>query len=87
MHEGVLCCRGANGLMVRYVDMGEAKIKLKEVHEWPCGASDANLYRRVQRQGYYWPDLAKDDVTNAQSFLPQTNVILLTYQATGGNLY
>lgn len=66
MYQGILYYRGPGGLLARCVDLKEAKIKLQLVHEKSCGTGDVSLYRRLQRQGYYWPAMSKD-ATEAQS--------------------
>jgi hypothetical protein len=38
----------------------QQKDLIEEVHELVCGTTrPVNLYRRLQRQGDYWPDMAK----------------------------
>ncbi|KAI8567934.1 hypothetical protein RHMOL_Rhmol02G0159700 [Rhododendron molle] len=60
IYQGVLYYRGSGGLLARCVGEEEAKIKVQEVHEQSCGTGDISLYRRLQRQGYYWPTMATD---------------------------
>ncbi|KAF7142245.1 hypothetical protein RHSIM_Rhsim05G0166400 [Rhododendron simsii] len=51
---------GSGGLLARCIGEEEAKVKIQEVHERSCGTRDVSLYRRLQRQGYYWPNMATD---------------------------
>ncbi|KAI8530216.1 hypothetical protein RHMOL_Rhmol11G0038700 [Rhododendron molle] len=60
IYQGVLYYRGSGGLLARCIGEEEAKIKVQEVHEQSCGTGDITLYRRLQRQGYYWPTMATD---------------------------
>lgn len=41
----------------------EAQEKLREIHKKTCGENDITLYRRVQRQGCYWPTMKNDAAT------------------------
>lgn len=38
----------------------EANEELQRVHELLCGINDVSLYRRLHRQGYYWPEMGKE---------------------------
>lgn len=40
--------------------MVKATEELKHVHVLSCGDNDINLYKRLQRQGYYWLKMSKD---------------------------
>ncbi|KAG5552838.1 hypothetical protein RHGRI_010819 [Rhododendron griersonianum] len=60
IYQGVLYYRGSGGLLARCIGEEEAKVKVQEVHERSCGTGDASLYRRLQRQGYYWPTMVTD---------------------------
>ncbi|CAL5396957.1 unnamed protein product [Camellia sinensis] len=57
IYQGVLYYRGPGGLLARCIDLTEAKTKLEGVHNRSCGTGDMSLYRRLQRQGYYWNSL------------------------------
>ncbi|PSS36073.1 Ribonuclease [Actinidia chinensis var. chinensis] len=37
-----------------------AQEKMKQVHEQTCGDTETFLYHRMQRQGYYWPEMLRD---------------------------
>ncbi|GMP78570.1 hypothetical protein CsSME_00034472 [Camellia sinensis var. sinensis] len=77
IYQGVLYYRGPGGLLARCIDLVEAKSKLEGVHDRSCGTGDASLYRRLQRQGYYWPTMAKETnelqgkCTKCQEFPPK----------------
>ena len=48
------------GVLARCLSPGESTKRLKEVHEKSCGPSGSvSLYRRLQRLGYYWPEMGK----------------------------
>ena len=51
---------GSGGVLGQCIEGNEAKESLMEVLEKTCGTGDGSLYLRVQRQGYYWPSMAKD---------------------------
>ena len=49
------------GILSRCVGHEEVQRKLKEVHGRTCGFyGEINLYCRLQRTGFYWPDMGKD---------------------------
>ena len=49
------------GVLSRCMGQEEAQRKLKEVHDKTCGSYGVvNLYRRLQRAGFYWPSMGKD---------------------------
>ena len=49
------------GVLARYISIQEAKRKLIEVHEKTCeGGGGISLYRRLQRLGYYWPNMSRE---------------------------
>ena len=49
------------GILSRCVGQEEAQRKLREVHDRTCGfCGEVNLYRRLQRAGFYWPSMGKD---------------------------
>ncbi|KAF7129158.1 hypothetical protein RHSIM_Rhsim10G0123600 [Rhododendron simsii] len=58
--EAIKAALGSGGLLARCIGEEEAKVKIQEVHERSCGTRDVSLYRRLQRQGYYWPNMATD---------------------------
>ena len=62
------------GVLPRCLSLGESTKWLKEVHEKSCGPSGfVSLYRRLQRLGYYWPEMSKqaaivqEQCTNCQN--------------------
>ena len=59
--RGELYCRMLDGVLSRCVGQEKAQRKLKEVHVKTCGSCrEVNLYRRLQRAGFYWPSMGKD---------------------------
>lgn len=58
--QGELYRKNPSGYLSRCIGPDEAKGKLEAMHGKTCGASDIPLYRRVQREGYFWPDMARD---------------------------
>ena len=39
-------------------------MKLEELHTQACGVAEkVSLYRRMQRMGYYWPNMNKEAAT------------------------
>ncbi|KAG5524128.1 hypothetical protein RHGRI_030950 [Rhododendron griersonianum] len=58
--RGELYYRGPQGWIARCVGLGEVKTKLRQIHDKTCGENEISLYRRVQRQGYYWPSMKED---------------------------
>ena len=49
------------GVLSRCVGLEEAQRKLKEIHDKTCGScEEVSLYRRLQRAGFYWPNMGKD---------------------------
>ncbi|GMP96894.1 hypothetical protein CsSME_00045332 [Camellia sinensis var. sinensis] len=58
--QGELYFRGGTGFLARCVGQQEASFRLQQIHEKSCGDGDISLYRRIQRQGYYWPEMEKD---------------------------
>ena len=59
--RGELYRRMPNGVLSRCVGHEEAQRKLKEVHDKICkSCGEVNLYRRLQRVGFYWPSMGKD---------------------------
>ena len=52
------------GVLARCLSPGESTKQLKEVHEKSCGPSGSvSFYRRLQRLGYYWPEMGKQAAT------------------------
>ena len=68
------------GVLARCLSPGKSTKRLKEVHEKSCGPSSSiSLYRRLQRLGYYWPEmenklpLSKSNVLTAKILLIRWN--------------
>uniref|UniRef100_A0A2N9HWS0 Integrase catalytic domain-containing protein n=1 Tax=Fagus sylvatica TaxID=28930 RepID=A0A2N9HWS0_FAGSY len=58
---GDLYRRLPGGVLARCVNLQEAAKKLTEVHEKSCEFRDGvSLYRRLQRLGYFWPNMSKE---------------------------
>ncbi|KAH7841612.1 hypothetical protein Vadar_032086 [Vaccinium darrowii] len=57
---GDLYYRGTQGWLSRCLGPTEAAKRLKKVHDRTCGEGEIAFYRRVQCQGYYWPEMAAD---------------------------
>ena len=73
--RGEFYCRMSSGFLPRCVGQEEAQRKLKEVHDKTCGfCGEVNLYRRLQRAGFYWPSMGKD--------VDQVQIQCETYQLT-----
>ncbi|CAL8992919.1 unnamed protein product [Prunus brigantina] len=48
------------GVLTRCVGVAEARRRLQEVHDATCTLEPIiSLYRRLQRKGYYWPEMKK----------------------------
>lgn len=58
--EGQLYYRGSGGILAPAISEEEGKVELERIHESTCADNDISLYRRIQRQGYFWPSMAKD---------------------------
>ena len=56
------------GILARCAGHREAQKKLEEVHSRTCGfCREVSLYRRLQRVGFYWPNMRKEaDQTQSQ---------------------
>ena len=68
--SGDLYRRLPGGVLARCISLEEAEEKLFEVHEKTCGdGGAANLYRRLQRLGYFWPNMSAE-ATEIQSQCP-----------------
>ena len=53
--------RMPGGVLSRCVGQEKAQRKLKEVHDKTCGScGEVSLYWRLQRAGFYWPNMGKD---------------------------
>lgn len=62
--EGELYKRLPGGILSRYINENEGKLRLEELHTQVCGTSEKiSLYRRMQRMGYYWPNMNKEAAT------------------------
>ena len=52
------------GILSRCINEKEGKLKLEELHTQAYGIVEKiNLYRRMQRMGYYWPNMNKEATT------------------------
>ena len=59
--NGDLFFKGAEGLLIKCVSKQEGLTLLHKLHYEICGVDlDVNLYRRLQRLGIFWPDMAND---------------------------
>ena len=59
--SGDLYRRLPGGVLARCVSLQEGTRKLEEVHEKSCDfEGGVSLYRRLQRLGYFWPDMSKE---------------------------
>ncbi|KAG5540845.1 hypothetical protein RHGRI_020924 [Rhododendron griersonianum] len=58
--RGELYYRGPQGWLARCIDAKEAEEVLDRIHIDNCADNKIALYRRIQRQGYYWPTMKKD---------------------------
>jgi ribonuclease HI len=59
--SGDLYRRLSRGILARCVSLQEGTEKLQEVHERSCELEgEVNLYRRLQRLGYFWPNMSKE---------------------------
>lgn len=59
--KGVLYHRQPDGALARCLGRAEATETLNKVHKDVCGQTlDVTLYRRLQRLGYYWPEMSKE---------------------------
>ena len=62
--EGELYRRLPGGILSRCINEKEGKLKLEELHTQACGIVEKiSLYRRMQRMGYYWPNMNKEAAT------------------------
>jgi hypothetical protein len=61
--SGDLYRRLPGGILARCVSPQEGTRKLQEIHEKSCELEDGvSLYRRLQRLGYFWPDMSKEAI-------------------------
>ncbi|XP_028101955.1 uncharacterized protein LOC114301227 [Camellia sinensis] len=51
-----------NNLLARCVGKQEAAYRLKQIHAKSCGDGAINLYRRIQKQWYYWLEMEKESI-------------------------
>ena len=62
--EGELYRRLPGGILSRCINEKEGKLRLEELHTQACGVTEKiSLYRRIQRIGYYWPNMNKEAAT------------------------
>ena len=62
--EGELYRRLPGGILSRCISEEEGKLKLEELHTQAYGITEKiSLYRRMQRMGYYWPNMNKEAAT------------------------
>ena len=62
--EGELYKRLPGGILSRCINEKEGKLRLEELHTQACGVTEKiSLYRRIQRIGYYWPNMNKEAAT------------------------
>ena len=62
--EGELYKRLPRGILSRCINEKEGKLRLKKLHSQICEiAEKISLYRRMQRMGYYWPNMNKEAAT------------------------
>jgi len=53
--------RMPGGVLSRCIGQEEAQRELKEVHDKTYGSrKEVNLYRKLQRAGFYWLSMGKD---------------------------
>jgi hypothetical protein len=59
--SGELYRRLPGGILARCISIQEAKRRLIEIHEKTCeGGGEISLYHRLQRLGYYWPNMSRE---------------------------
>ncbi|OMP03877.1 hypothetical protein CCACVL1_02236, partial [Corchorus capsularis] len=58
--QGALYYRGPNGILARCISPEKAKERLRTSHKQWCGMEGPPLYRRMQRDGYYWRTMSSD---------------------------
>lgn len=53
--------KGVEGLLMKCVSRQEGLTQLHRLHNDICGVNlDTSLYRRLQRLGVFWPEMAND---------------------------
>ena len=59
--------RGADGILLKCINMEEAMQVMAEVHEGICGAHQSGIKMKwlIHRYGYYWPKILKDCIKYA----------------------
>lgn len=60
LKNGKLYYRGSGGVLARAISKAEAKTELEHVYDLCCRDNDISLYRRLQKRGYYWPNMEQD---------------------------
>lgn len=60
LRNGELYYRGSGGVLARVISKEQGKAEMDHVHNLCCGDNDISLYRRLQRKGYYWPNMKQD---------------------------
>ena len=66
--EGKLCRRLSGGILSRCINEKEKKLRLEELHSQVCGITEKiSLYKRMQRMGYYWPNMNKEAATDRRN--------------------
>ncbi|XP_075665875.1 uncharacterized protein LOC142635626 [Castanea sativa] len=59
--RGELYRKMLGGILSRCVGKKEAQRKLKEMHDKTCrSCEEISVYCRLQRAGFYWPNMGKD---------------------------
>ena len=59
--EEELYMRLPRGILSRCINEKEGKLRLEELHSQACRVvQKINLYRRMQRMGYYWSSMNKE---------------------------
>ena len=59
--KGELYRRMLGGILSRCMGHEETQRKMKEVHDRICRfCGEISLYHRLQRAGFYWPNMGKD---------------------------
>ena len=62
--EGELYRRLLGGILSRCINEKEGKLRLEKLHTQVYGiAEKISLYRRMQRMGYYWPNMNQEAAT------------------------
>lgn len=72
---GTLYKRLPSGILSRCIGKRESQERLQEMHESTCGLDQAiSLYRRLQRKGYYWPNM-KAQAAQLQATCPHCSKV------------